>query len=136
MANYAIQHLTSKDAWYWLKYYIVDYTPLRRWLSDKAYLKIQYRCLCGETLDLINPKSFNEKLQWLKVYDHNPDYSKMVDKRQKNMLLLLSAKSISFQRLESGILLMTLIGNLFLINLYLSAHMIVVVLWFVEIRAN
>ena len=27
-----------------------------------------------------NPKTFNEKLQWLKLYDHNPKYSIMVDK--------------------------------------------------------
>lgn len=80
MANNIVSHLTSKDAWHWLKYYIVDNTPLRRWFSDKAYLKIQYRCLCGKPLDLNNPRSFNEKLQWLKVYDHNPEYSKMVDK--------------------------------------------------------
>lgn len=31
-------------------------------------------------LHLKNPKTFNEKLQWLKLYDRNPDYSKMVDK--------------------------------------------------------
>ena len=80
MANNVIKHLTSKDALSWLLYYIVDNTPLRRWLSDKAYLKIQYRCLCGKTLNLKNPQTFNEKLQWLKVYDHNPEYSKMVDK--------------------------------------------------------
>ena len=80
MANYVIQHLTSKDALPWLLYYIVDYTPLRRWLSDKVYLKIQYRCLCGKPLNLKNPQSFNEKLQWLKIYNRNPEYSKMVDK--------------------------------------------------------
>lgn len=80
MANNVIKHLTSKDALSWLLYYIVDNTPLRRWLSDKAYLKIQYRCLCGKPLNLKNPQTFNEKLQWLKVYDHNPEYSKMVDK--------------------------------------------------------
>lgn len=80
MANYVIQHLTSKDALPWLLYYIVDYTPLRRWLSDKVYLKIQYRCLCRKPLNLKNPQSFNEKLQWLKIYNRNLEYSKMVDK--------------------------------------------------------
>lgn len=80
MANNVIAHLTSKDAFYWLLYYIVNATPLRRWLSDKAYLTIQYRCLCGKPMNWENPQTFNEKLQWLKVYDHNPEYSKMVDK--------------------------------------------------------
>ena len=27
-----------------------------------------------------NPRTFNEKLQWLKLYDHNPKYTTMVDK--------------------------------------------------------
>lgn len=80
MVNNVIRHLTSRDAFYWLVYYIVDNTPLRRWISDKAYLIIQYRCLCRKRLNLKNPQSFNEKLQWLKIYDHNPEYSKMVDK--------------------------------------------------------
>ena len=31
-------------------------------------------------LNLKNPKTFNEKMQWLKVYDRNPAYSEMVDK--------------------------------------------------------
>ena len=31
-------------------------------------------------MDFSNPKTYNEKLQWLKLYDRNPDYTKMVDK--------------------------------------------------------
>ena len=34
----------------------------------------------GYKLDLDNPKTFNEKLQWLKLYNRNPEYSQMVDK--------------------------------------------------------
>ena len=34
----------------------------------------------GEKLDLKNPKSFNQKLQWLKLYDRQEKYSKMTDK--------------------------------------------------------
>ncbi len=34
----------------------------------------------GKKLDLKDPKTFNEKLQWLKLYDRNPEYTKMVDK--------------------------------------------------------
>jgi len=34
----------------------------------------------GKKLDLMNPKTFNEKLQWLKLYDRRPEYIKMVDK--------------------------------------------------------
>ena len=34
----------------------------------------------GEDLYLNNPKTFNEKLQWLKLYDRKPEYTMMVDK--------------------------------------------------------
>jgi hypothetical protein len=34
----------------------------------------------GYKLSLNNPKTFSEKLQWLKLYDRNPDYTNMVDK--------------------------------------------------------
>ena len=47
---------------------------------DEKYLKRKYRALIGKTLDLDNPKSFNEKIQWLKLYNQNPQYTVMVDK--------------------------------------------------------
>lgn len=34
----------------------------------------------GKPLNLGNPRSFNEKLQWLKLYDRNPEYKVLVDK--------------------------------------------------------
>ena len=34
----------------------------------------------GKTLNLSSPRTFNEKLQYLKLYDHNPVYTKLVDK--------------------------------------------------------
>ena len=49
-------------------------------MSDELYLKIWYRQRIGRKLDLKEPKGFNEKIQWLKLYDRNPDYIKMVDK--------------------------------------------------------
>ena len=48
--------------------------------SDKAYLKIKYRLLMNEKLNLKNPKTFNEKLQWLKLFDRKDEYTMMVDK--------------------------------------------------------
>ena len=53
---------------------------LFNWMSDETYLKIAYRSLMGKKLDLKNPKTFNEKLQWLKLYDRKPIYTTMVDK--------------------------------------------------------
>ena len=49
-------------------------------LSDEKYVKFIYRLRMGKSLNLSAPKAFSEKLQWLKVYDHNPKYSKMADK--------------------------------------------------------
>lgn len=49
-------------------------------LPDKVFLKMRYRLEMGKKLNLKNPQTFNEKLQWLKLYDRNPEYTKMVDK--------------------------------------------------------
>lgn len=49
-------------------------------VPDDLYIKIQYSNYFGETLNLKSPKSFNEKLQWLKLYNRNPEYTQMVDK--------------------------------------------------------
>lgn len=49
-------------------------------LNDELYIKIVFRLIMSKKLNLANPKTFNEKIQWLKLYDHNPDYTKMVDK--------------------------------------------------------
>lgn len=49
-------------------------------LSDESFLRIAYWIRIGKTLNLENPKTYNEKIQWLKLYDHNPLYTIMVDK--------------------------------------------------------
>lgn len=49
-------------------------------IPDKPYLQLMYWLNMGKKLDLKNPKTFNEKLQWLKLYNHNPAYTVMVDK--------------------------------------------------------
>lgn len=49
-------------------------------LSDETYLKIIFRSETGNKLNLDNPKTFNEKIQWMKIHDRKPEYTKMVDK--------------------------------------------------------
>lgn len=49
-------------------------------LPDSIYLKLQYRYNTGNKLNLKEPTRYNEKLQWLKIYDHNPHYTELVDK--------------------------------------------------------
>lgn len=51
-------------------------------LNDKEYLKMQYEIVMGKKLNLDNPKTYNEKLQWLKLNDRKPEYTKMVDKSE------------------------------------------------------
>ena len=50
------------------------------WLPDKQYLQLYYYGMFGKWIDFDNPKTFNEKLQWLKLYDRKEAYTKMVDK--------------------------------------------------------
>jgi hypothetical protein len=49
-------------------------------MSDKFYLSVLWKMLKGYELDWKHPKTFNEKLQWLKLYDRNPLYTTLVDK--------------------------------------------------------
>ena len=47
---------------------------------DKLYLKLLFRLRMGYWMDFDNPQTFNEKLQWLKLYNRRPEYTQMVDK--------------------------------------------------------
>lgn len=53
---------------------------LNQFIPDKLYLQMLYRREFNKKLDLKNPKTFNEKLQWMKLYDRRPEYTTMVDK--------------------------------------------------------
>lgn len=59
-------------------YYLDKYNIIR--INDELYLKLRFQKLMNKKLDLDNPKTFSEKLQWLKLYDRNPLYTKLVDK--------------------------------------------------------
>lgn len=47
---------------------------------DRPYLKLLYFVEIGKFLDLDNPKTFTEKIQWLKVNAFKKEYTRMVDK--------------------------------------------------------
>lgn len=49
-------------------------------MDDKKFIEKMFKATMDYPLNLENPKSFNEKLQWLKLYDRNPLYTKLVDK--------------------------------------------------------
>lgn len=56
------------------------YPSMRRYMPDKMYLQQYYAKCMGYYMDFNNPKTFNEKLQWLKLHDRKPIYTKMADK--------------------------------------------------------
>lgn len=49
-------------------------------LSDEAYIKIRFLIRMHKPLNLKNPKTMNEKLQWLKLNDRKEIYQTLVDK--------------------------------------------------------
>lgn len=49
-------------------------------ISDELYLRIKFRVIVGYWPNLKNPKSYNEKLQWLKLHNKKQEYTMMVDK--------------------------------------------------------
>lgn len=53
---------------------------IKKYIPDKIFLKYLYYKRTNNKINLANPQTFNEKLQWLKLYDRNPEYTKMVDK--------------------------------------------------------
>ena len=57
-----------------------DNRHLLDWMDDEQYLKLAFRAKMGYPLDLKDPKTFNQKLQWLKLYDRKPLYTQLVDK--------------------------------------------------------
>ena len=57
-----------------LAYHTADLWP------DELFLKILFRARVGYHLNLKNPKSYNEKLQWLKLNCQHPEYKDLVDK--------------------------------------------------------
>ena len=64
-------------------FYVVVNVINRRWprfISDKLCLKAHFYLRFCYELNLKHPSTFSEKLQWLKLYDRRPEYTKMVDK--------------------------------------------------------
>lgn len=67
-----------KDPYFTIGNYCYKHCP--NVLPDKWFLKVVWKQTFGYELDLRHPKTFNEKLQWLKLYDRKPEYTTMVDK--------------------------------------------------------
>lgn len=51
-----------------------------RIIPDRAYIQMYYFAHFKKFCNLKNPKTYNEKLNWLKLHDKNPIYTRIVDK--------------------------------------------------------
>ena len=53
-------------------WFLVRRSGIGALLPDAAYVRLQYRAMTGQRLDLVRPINFNEKIQWLKLHYRNP----------------------------------------------------------------
>lgn len=88
-------------------------------MDDESFLKMAYKRKFGKELDLKNPVTFNEKLQWLKLHDRKPEYTTMVDKYEaKAYIAQKLVKSMWFQHWVFGKNLMILTLQSFRMRLF------------------
>lgn len=74
--KYAIEVLVNKDK----RFLFLSSHGFYDTMDDKKYISKMFRVRMNRKLNLEKPVSYNEKLQWLKIFDHNPDYTIMGDK--------------------------------------------------------
>lgn len=64
-------------------------------ISDESYLKTRFKLIFGKELHLGDPQTFNEKLNWLKIYNRRPEYVSLVDKAEVKNIVSEKLKSTS-----------------------------------------
>ncbi len=57
-----------------------NYSKISYLLPDKVLISLLFRARLGYKMDFNNPKSFNQKIQWLKINNRDPLFTTMVDK--------------------------------------------------------
>lgn len=68
--------------------------------DDKCYLGMMYALEMGHKLNLEHPRLYQEKLQWLKLYNRKSEYTAMVDK--------ISAKDMAAKKIGEQYIIPTL----------------------------
>ena len=66
--------------WPITKLYQSIWYVLAHTMNDESYVKLRYRYYFHEKCNLDNPTTFNEKLNWMKLYGRDPKYSMLADK--------------------------------------------------------
>ncbi len=73
----AVRFLTDED----YRFYVTQRDfGMHKGADDRTFLEHIYKVKFNRPLNLENPRTFNEKMQWLKLYDRRPEYTVMVDK--------------------------------------------------------
>lgn len=75
-AKKILKFLTDKD----YRFLVSAGKGWKKNISSEKFLKRMYLINIGKELNLENPVTYTEKLQWLKLYDHRSEYTTMVDK--------------------------------------------------------
>ncbi len=60
----------------------IEQSRLAKAIPDKLYVSIEYFFRTHRLMKWKKPKTYNEKLNWLKIYNRNPDYCRLVDKQE------------------------------------------------------
>lgn len=68
-------------------FFVLLFKMKLRLISDTRYLKWLYYLRFNEKLCLDFPRSYNEKLQWMKIHDHNPQHCINVDKYEVRKMI-------------------------------------------------
>lgn len=68
--------LTKPGGWF----FFLSSRGLLKWMDDEVYIRRVFKYSLGYEPDLEHPKTFNEKLNWLKLHDRKPLYTRIVDK--------------------------------------------------------
>ncbi len=71
---------TTDIGYYLIRPFFVVYEQVLKLMPDKTFVKLKFKRHMGYTLDLENPKTFNEKINWLKIYDRSPLHTQAADK--------------------------------------------------------
>ncbi len=78
--NELASKLVKRIKAYWSRFSGPVFFHISKIIPDEYYLKHRYKRLMGKKLNLDPPVTYNEKLNWIKLYDHNPLYTKLADK--------------------------------------------------------
>ncbi|UCE68225.1 MAG: glycosyltransferase [Flavobacteriaceae bacterium] len=63
-----------------LKRLLLGLIKKMKFLPPPFYVRVYYKYYTGKKLNLEDPREFNEKIQWLKVYYKDPRLTRLVDK--------------------------------------------------------